>query len=74
MTANVPLTDAVAAVEQSFFNFRKNENRKIKSQITENQRLRLSAVRCCLYIKVHYLLKNLLFSYVHLENHRLLSC
>jgi hypothetical protein len=41
---NVPLTDAVAAVELSFFNFRKNENRKIKSQTTENQRLRLSAV------------------------------
>ena len=41
---NVPLTDAVAAVELSFFNFIKNENRKIKSQITEYQRLRLSAV------------------------------
>jgi hypothetical protein len=44
ITHNVPLTDAVAAVELSFFNFRKNENRKIKSQTTENQRLRLSAV------------------------------
>jgi hypothetical protein len=31
-------------VELSFFYFRKNENRKIKSQTTENQRLRLSAV------------------------------
>jgi hypothetical protein len=33
---NVPLTDAVAAVELSFFNFLKNENRKIKSQTIEN--------------------------------------
>lgn len=34
----------VAAVEQRFFYFRKNENRKNKSQTTENQQLRLTAV------------------------------
>jgi hypothetical protein len=41
---NVPLTDDSRGFGTEFFLFRKNENRKIKSQITENQRLRLSAV------------------------------
>ena len=44
VSANVRLPDVVAAWELSFFYFRKNENRKIKSQITENQRLRLTVV------------------------------
>jgi hypothetical protein len=42
--ANVSAPDAVAAWELSFFYFRKNENRKIKSQLTENQRLCLTRV------------------------------
>jgi hypothetical protein len=41
---NVSAPDAVAAWELIFFYFRKNENRKIKSQITENQRLSLTRV------------------------------
>jgi hypothetical protein len=36
--------DAVAAWKLSFFYFIKNENREIKSQITENQRLSLTRV------------------------------
>ncbi len=46
ITHNVRLPDVVAAWRTRFFYFRKNENRKIKSQITENQRLRLTAVVC----------------------------
>jgi hypothetical protein len=41
---NVSAPDAVAAWKLSFFYFRKNENRKIKSQLSENQRLCLTRV------------------------------
>ena len=41
---NVSAPDAVAAWKLSFLYFRKNENRKIKSQLTENQRLCLTRV------------------------------
>ena len=44
ITHNVSAPDAVAAWRLSFFYFRKNENRELKSQITENQRLSLTRV------------------------------
>jgi hypothetical protein len=44
MAYNVSLPDEVAAEELSFFNFEKTNIGKKKSQATENQRLRLTAV------------------------------
>ena len=50
----------VAALELSFFYFRKNENREKKSQTTENQQLRLTAVMSCLRIEIFSLAQNVL--------------
>ena len=50
----------VAAWRPSFFYFRKNEYRKKKSQATENEQLRLTAVMSCLRIEIFPLPKNVL--------------